>query len=204
MEISSRGNEYSGRLAPRDRRDYRSSRRRRNLWSIIIMLGTIVSCVTSHDAYLHAATPRSLQFRPLFRGRMYIYLSACNDSERPEKWISTARSRFALSLSLSVPGVKWVNLVRTVQSRHRDCASKSNWNIGNALPFRFHDFYSPSSAFALPSSTCTPTNFPRIPFLSLLRSPFFPFVPFFVLKPRQLVEHTAIKLESWNSEKSKQ
>lgn len=109
-----------------------------------------------------------------------------------------------LSLSLSVPGVKWVNLVRTVQSRHRDCASKSNWNIGNALPFRFHDFYSPSSAFALPSSTCTPTNFPRIPFLSLLRSPFFPFVPFFVLKPRQLVEHTVIKLESWNSEKSKQ
>lgn len=90
-------------------------------------------------------------------------------------------SRVLVLLSLPVPGVKWVNLARTftVQSRHRDCASKSNWNIGNALPFRFHDFCSPSSTFALPSSMCTPTNFPRIPFLSLLRSPFFPFEPVF-------------------------
>lgn len=152
MEISSRGNEYSGRLAPRDRRDYRSSRRRRNLWSIIIMLGTIVSsCVTLRDAYLHAATPHSL---PAIISRPNVHNTCLRVTIRAGGRKSEFPSRILVLLSLPIPGVKWVNLARTVQSRHRHCASKSNWNIGNALPFRFHDFCSPSFALALPSSMC--------------------------------------------------
>lgn len=53
-----------------------------------------------------------------------------------------------------IAAVKWVNLARTAQSRHRSCGSKSNWNIGNAAPFRFHDFCVaiPQSPLPSPSS----------------------------------------------------